>query len=48
MAEETTPLTTGMLPPLGPAYVFPGGVSPRSRRNRKMQQFQCCLGVTVV
>nr|XP_014087955.1 chorion peroxidase [Bactrocera oleae] len=48
MAEETTPLTTGMLPPMGPAYVFPGGVSPRSRRNRKMQQFQCCLGITVV
>ncbi|XP_050340330.1 chorion peroxidase [Bactrocera neohumeralis] len=48
MAEETTPLTTGMSPPLGPAYVFPGGVSPRLRRNRKMQQFQCCLGITVV
>ncbi|XP_018783956.1 PREDICTED: chorion peroxidase [Bactrocera latifrons] len=48
MAEETTPLTTGMSPPLGPAYVFPGGVSPRSRRYRKMQQFQCCLGITVV
>ncbi|CAD6992610.1 unnamed protein product [Ceratitis capitata] len=48
MAEETTPLTAGMSPPIGPAYVFPGGVSPRSRRNRKMQQFQCCLGITVV
>ncbi|XP_017488439.1 PREDICTED: chorion peroxidase isoform X1 [Rhagoletis zephyria] len=48
MSEETTPLTAGMSPPLGPAYVFPGGVSPRSRRYRKMQQFQCCLGLTVV
>ncbi|XP_053945852.1 chorion peroxidase [Anastrepha ludens] len=48
MAEETTPLTAGMSPPLGPAYVFPGGVSPRSRRYRKMQQFQYCLGITVV
>lgn len=29
----------------GPDRVFPGGVSPRSRRN-KMRQFQCCMGIT--
>lgn len=48
MADETTPLTTGIppAPPTmpGPVYVFPGGVSPRSRRQ-KMHQFQWCLGL---
>ncbi|XP_073815783.1 peroxidasin homolog cardinal [Musca autumnalis] len=46
MADETTPLTTGVPPaPPGPVYVFPGGVSPRSRRQ-KMHQFQWCLGLS--
>ncbi|KNC28244.1 Chorion peroxidase [Lucilia cuprina] len=47
MADETTPLTNTFVPqsPPGPVYVFPGGVSPRSRRH-KMQQFQWCLGLT--
>lgn len=50
MADETTPLTTRIPPPPlnmmpGPVYVFPGGVSPRSRRQ-KMRQFQWCLGLT--
>ncbi|KAH8236646.1 hypothetical protein KR026_007355 [Drosophila bipectinata] len=31
----------------GPDRVFPGGVSPRSRRN-KMRQFQCCMGITFI
>lgn len=51
MADETTPLTASSsgyvaLPPYqGPTYVFPGGVSPRSRRSR-MKQFQCCITIT--
>lgn len=48
MADETTPLTTAFVaPPItsGPSYVFPNGVSPRSRRY-KMHQLQWCLGLT--
>ncbi|XP_037820761.1 myeloperoxidase isoform X1 [Lucilia sericata] len=47
MADETTPLTNTFVPqpPPGPVYVFPGGVSPRSRRH-KMHQLQWCLGLT--
>lgn len=47
MVDETTPLTTTFVPqpPPGPVYVFPGGVSPRSRRH-KMHQLQWCLGLT--
>jgi len=54
MTDETTPLTDAVpsgsgyvvLPPYqGPERVFPGGVSPRARRN-KMRQFQCCMGIT--
>ncbi|XP_013101196.2 chorion peroxidase [Stomoxys calcitrans] len=47
MADESTPLTSSRIPPAppGPVYVFPGGVSPRSRRQ-KMHQFQWCLGLT--
>ncbi|XP_068156160.1 chorion peroxidase [Drosophila tropicalis] len=55
MADETTPLAAGtsgyvLLPPYqgpGPDYVFPGGVSPRSRRS-KIKQLQCCMGITIV
>nr|XP_036673139.1 chorion peroxidase [Drosophila suzukii]XP_036673140.1 chorion peroxidase [Drosophila suzukii]XP_036673141.1 chorion peroxidase [Drosophila suzukii] len=56
MTDETTPLTEAtaggsgyvLLPPYqGPERVFPGGVSPRSRRN-KMRQFQCCIGITFI
>ncbi|XP_034665646.1 chorion peroxidase [Drosophila subobscura] len=56
MTDETTPLTSALaggsgyvaLPPYqGPEHVFPGGVSPRSRRSR-MKQFQCCIGITFI
>ncbi|TMW54043.1 hypothetical protein DOY81_000829 [Sarcophaga bullata] len=50
MVDETTPLTSTFIPQpppstSGPAFVFPGGVSPRSRRQ-KMHQLQWCLGLT--
>lgn len=47
MADETTPLAPSIVhqPAPGPQFVFPGGVSPRSRRH-KMHQLQWCLGLT--
>ncbi|XP_037953022.1 chorion peroxidase-like [Teleopsis dalmanni] len=42
MSDETTPLTSSQPP--GPMHVFPGGVSPRSRRQ-KMCQYQFCIGL---